>query len=78
MKPSTTTTRVRGSYNHSIKSERLVSCLVQAGIQPKLFAQFLKHTIKNKATIQPANPKQKFEFGLCCLQAEMIILLVDP
>jgi hypothetical protein len=58
-------------------SARLVLTLEEAGINPVMFANYLRRTSSNNL---PENMSERdaFEYRLCTEQAKLLILLIDP
>lgn len=67
---------MRRSHNTSIQSTRLISSLQDAGINPEMFASYLKYTLSKMNELKPITDKEKFEYSLCSKQAELLVLLI--
>lgn len=63
---------MRSSHN---TSERFIQTLVDAGIEPNIFANYLNHVLSNCPDPGFTNGKQKFEHGLAVMYTQRVILL---
>jgi hypothetical protein len=58
-------------------STRLVTTLEEAGINPVMFANYLRRTSSTDLT-ENLSEREAFEYRLCTEQAKLLILLIDP
>jgi hypothetical protein len=62
-----------GSFHNT--SPRMIQCLKEAGIDHVIFANYLNHVLANCPAPQPQSKLSSFEFNLCKIQVERLILL---
>jgi hypothetical protein len=60
----------------SVKSIRLTNTLIEAGINPDMFAKFLTTSLDNNKGIAHPSAQEAFEYQLCAIQAQRVILLI--